>query len=71
MTKTVAQRDLLKLSTEELIAQYDRALSFGYKGRQTNCSPRQKRISRIVDLICDRAIDDKDTIAQAWLDAAK
>lgn len=68
-TKTIAKRDLAKATTAELIGQYDKALSFGYAGRYTNSSPRQKRINLICDMICDRA-DNGDAEAAAWLAAS-
>lgn len=68
MTTTTIRRDRLhKATTAELIGQYDAAIS-SHKGRNTNFSPRQKRINYIVDLISARA-DDGDAIALAWLDA--
>lgn len=63
-TETVAKAKLTKLSTADLIAQYELAIS-SYSGRMTNFSPRQKRIDFIVGLLSDRA-DEGDTDALAW-----
>ena len=66
---TVAKAKLPKLSTEDLIKEYDIAIS-SYDGRFTNASPRQKRISYVVDLLADRA-DAGDPVAEKWMDDAK
>lgn len=66
MTQTVARRDLAQLSTADLIAQYNQAIS-SYAGRCTNASPRQRRIDYIVDLLSQRA-DDDDQAALAWFE---
>lgn len=65
MTKTAPARSLPNLTTADLIAQYELAIS-SYAGRYTNHSPRQKRINLIVDLLEARA-DDGDETADAWL----
>lgn len=65
MTESVRRDRLHALCTEALIAQYDLAIS-SYKGRFTNCSPRQKRIDFIVDLLSERA-DHDDPMALEWL----
>jgi len=67
MTKTTPAAKLASLSTEDLIGQYDLAIS-SYQGRLTNASPRQTRINRIVDLLEIRA-DDNDPAALAWFAA--
>ena len=67
MTATVAKAQLHRLSTAELIDQYELAIS-SYAGRYTNTSPRQQRINTIVDLLSDRA-DSGDAAADAWLRA--
>lgn len=64
-TTTVPAAKLPKLSTADLIGQYDLAIS-SYRGRCTNASPRQKRIDRIVDLLSARA-DADDADALTWL----
>ena len=64
-SSTVPARQLTGLPTPELIGQYDWALR-DFKGRQTNTSPRQKRINFIVDLLSARA-DAGDAEANAWL----
>ena len=64
-TTTAPARSLHRLSTADLIAQYELAIS-SYKGRNTNCSPRQKRINLIVDMLSERA-DADDAEALAWL----
>ena len=64
-TTTAPARRLPRLSTEDLIAQYALAIS-SYAGRMTNASPRQRRISLIVDLLSARA-DEGDEAALAWL----
>jgi hypothetical protein len=63
-TETIPLRLLDTLSTEDLIAQYNRAIS-SYAGRHTNSSPRQKRINRIVDLLIERA-ELGDIRARLW-----
>jgi len=63
-SKTIPAARLPKISTAELIEQYDAAIG-SYKGRNTNCSPRQKRINLIVDLLSERA-DADDAEALAW-----
>lgn len=65
-TATVARRDLVNLPTADLIAQYQLAIS-SYAGRNTNHSPRQKRINLIVDMLSERA-DHDDPAALAWLE---
>jgi len=62
----VPKARLKDLSTPDLIAQYDLAIS-SYSGRVTNASPRQKRINHIVDLLSERA-DSGDAEAEAWFD---
>lgn len=64
MTKTVAKAQLARIDSVALIDQYNLAIS-SYAGRYTNCSPRQKRINFIVDLLAARA-DAGDEIALAW-----
>lgn len=68
-TKTVAKAKLTSLSTEDLIAQYELAIS-SYKGRLTNVAPRQQRINYIVDLISARA-DEDDAVALAFYAATE
>jgi len=63
---TTLASKLPTLSTEDLIGQYDLAIS-SHSGRHTNHGPRQVRINRIVDLISDRA-DANDAIALAWFE---
>lgn len=63
-TRTVPAARLAGLSTADLIAQYDAAIS-SYAGRMTNTSPRQKRINRIVEMLEARA-DADDAEALAW-----
>jgi hypothetical protein len=65
MTTTTPKSELSKLSTADLIEQYNLAIS-SYKGRCTNASPRQRRIDFIVDMLSDRA-DNNDAAALAWL----
>jgi hypothetical protein len=67
-TATAHKRTLPSLSTADLIAQYDLAIS-SYAGRNTNCSPRQRRIDYIVDLLSARAEAD-DVAAVAWFEVA-
>lgn len=67
--KTVAKAKLTSLSTEDLIAQYELAIS-SYKGRLTNVAPRQQRINYIVDLISARA-DEDDAVALAFYAATE
>lgn len=67
-TTTARARDLHRLATDELIAQYDLAIS-SHAGRYTNAGPRQVRINRIVDLLSARA-DAGDETAAAWLATA-
>lgn len=64
-TTTVARRKLTTLSTGDLIAQYNLAVS-SYAGRCSNTAPRQKRISYICDLLLARA-ENGDTAADQWL----
>ena len=66
---TVPKARLVNLATIDLIRQYERAIS-SYVGRFTNCSPRQKRIDYIVDLIDARA-DEGDDVALRWLEDAR
>ncbi len=63
---TIAKSKLAGLDTADLIGQYDRAIS-SHAGRHTNFSPRQERISYIVNLLTDRA-DHDDPVALAWFD---
>lgn len=65
--RTSPARTLPNLSTADLIAQYDLAIS-SYRGRYTNTSPRQKRIDRIVELLGKRA-DNGDAAALTWLES--
>jgi hypothetical protein len=69
MTTTIAKAKLTGCNTATLIEQYELAIS-SYAGRLTNCSPRQKRIDFIVDLLSDRA-DAGDPAALAWFEHAK
>jgi len=63
---TAIRRDrLASQCTATLIDQYTLAIS-SYRGRFSNCAPRQKRINYIVDLLGDRA-DEGDIAALAWL----
>ena len=66
---TVPKARLVNLATTDLIGQYDRAIA-SYAGRFTNCSPRQKRIDYIVDLIDARA-DEGDDVALRWFEEAR
>ncbi len=63
---TIAKAKLTGCDTATLIGQYDLAIS-SYAGRLTNCSPRQKRIDYIVDLLSDRA-DAGDPVALKWFE---
>jgi hypothetical protein len=68
MTTTTAPRKSLKaMSTSDLIAQYELAIS-SMKGRFTEKSPRQNRINYIVNLIDEHA-DAGDAMADEWLRA--
>ena len=67
MTNTYPARTLHRLTTPDLIAQYDLAIST-HAGRYTNTSPRQKRINKIVDLLSARA-DDGDAVALAFYES--
>lgn len=69
MTTTIAKAKLTGCNTATLIEQYELAIS-SYAGRLTNCSPRQRRIDFIVDLLSDRA-DAGDSAALAWFERAK
>lgn len=62
---TIAKRDLGKLTTVDLIAQYERAIS-SHSGRYTEKAPRQQRINLIVGMLSDRA-DAGDAAALEWL----
>ncbi len=64
MSDTIARSRLSTIDTTTLIAQYELAIS-SHAGRNTNCSPRQNRISYIVDILTDRA-DCGDPIALVW-----
>ena len=66
---SAAVRDHSEIATIDLIGQYDRAIA-SYAGRFTNCSPRQKRIDYIVDLIDARA-DEGDDVALRWFEEAR
>lgn len=68
MTTTIRRDRLNKATTAELISQYDAAIS-SHQGRNTNFSPRQKRIDHIVNLLSDRA-DHDDATALAWFATA-
>lgn len=64
MTQTVPARNLHRLSTADLIAEYDRASLAVLRFANYHCPPR-KRIARIVELLSDRA-DEGDAAALAW-----
>jgi poly-gamma-glutamate capsule biosynthesis protein CapA/YwtB (metallophosphatase superfamily) len=66
-TKTAPRRSLKAMSTSDLIAQYELAIS-SMKGRFTEKAPRQNRINYIVELIDEHA-DAGDTVADEWLRA--
>jgi len=55
---------LQNLTTADLIAQYDLAIS-SHAGRTSNVGPRQQRINYIVELLSDRA-DLGDAEALSW-----
>lgn len=64
----VPRARLHRLSTPELIAQYNLAIGSS-RGRYSNAAPRQKRINFIVDILSARAdADDRDALA--WLASA-
>jgi len=68
VTTTVAAQQLPKLSTTDLIAQYDLAMSARTRvisADGNDISRTQKRINRIVDILSARA-DADDAEALAW-----
>lgn len=71
MTAAVPAAKLAKLTTADLIAQYDMAISrrvavfAGECSKNGGRSPQQKRVDRIVDMLGERA-DGGDADAAAW-----
>lgn len=71
MTAVVPAARLARLSTDDLIAQYDLAISqrtsvfANEESKHGGRSPKQKRVDRIVEMLSERA-DRNDPTALAW-----